>query len=207
MGLQNSLYRIFSGLMGGLLGTLVIVAVYMFSNILLGNSENPITHFVLIIMIFLGSLIANLSTGAFLVLAVGEKYKRKTEILWHSFLFNLFIFFIAFPFYILLENIVLVAILQLVFSAFFSNIIFEMFASRGEYAFTGLYGSAFASFLVLVVLSLVEQGSHVSSILLFTILPLIWFLLSFLTLLAEWVYTLFYQSSGVAIFDPKTSLE
>ena len=202
----NNFYRVFAGLMGGMLGTIFIAAIYGISIFLLGNQETPITNFVLIFMIFLGSLIANLSSGALFTLADPNKYDNKQSMLWHAFLLNLFLFFVAFPFFILLKDISLVAVLQLAFSALASNIVYELFAARGAYILTGIYGTLFGSFLLLTVLSLLEKDSTITTVLLFSILPVMWVLLTSLTIFVESMYTIIYKNFGIAILDPKTKI-
>lgn len=200
MNIAIFFYRLVSGLMGGLFGTLFIFMIYLFSVFFLGNKESPVTSFVLIFMVFLGSLVANLMTGVFLSLADPEKYSRGTSMLWQAFMVNMFLFVVAFPFYILLKDFHLVAFIHFLFSAFVSNILFEFFSYQGSYAITGLYGSLFATFIIFVVLTLL-QTLEISSFLLFGILPITWFALCFFTLLVEISYTQLYRSLGVKFLD------
>jgi len=199
--IKNLFFRLISALLGGSFGTLFAVIIYFSSLYFLGNEQNPLTSFVLIFMIFTGSLVANLSTGAILTFAQPEKYTRKNTMLWHAFLLNIFLFLVAFPFYTIIENIQAVAIFHLISSAFASNVIYEMFTEKNAYALTGLYGSLFGAFFIFIVSIFINVQEDILNIIIFILLPLIWIVLTLFTLIVEYLYTLFYKVSHIMFFD------
>ncbi len=205
MNTSTIFFRITSSVMGGFLGSISMFLIYAFNFYFLGNSENPITKLVLIFMVFTGSLIANLTSGAFLSMSYPEKYSRKSTMLWQAFLINMFLFLITFPFFTMLNEIQIVSIFQLLFSVLATSIIYEIYSGSGTYTLTGLYGSLFGIFLIFIVINLI-QTTALSSILLFLSLPLIWLVVTIAIILIEYLYSLFYKASGFAVFDPKTRL-
>lgn len=198
----NNFYRFISALMGGMFGTFFMFLIYGMSIFLLGNKENPITSFILIFMIFLGSLTSNLMCGVLFSLSAPDKYTERSHMLWHAFLINLFLFFVAFPFYILIAHTFFVAIIHILLSTFASSLVYEFFTEKGSYALTGLYSSLFTLF-ILSMSFLLLQNSSISSLFLFAILPFVWSITVFITLITEAVYTQFYHIFGIAVLDPK----
>lgn len=195
--------RLFAASMGGFFGSGAMFLIYLLNTYIIDKPENLINEFFLIFMVFIGSLVANLFAGLFLSMAYAEKYSRRTTMIWQAFHVNLFLFLVTFPFYTLvLEQLNTIALFHVFFSVMASNIVYEIFSGDGSYSLTGLYGSLFGNFILFVGLILLETSTF-ESVLVFSLLPISWFVITFLTIVTERIYSAFYQFYGVAILDPK----
>jgi hypothetical protein len=193
-----------SALFGGFLGSIFMFAIYHINIRIIDNPKNLITEFLLICMIYIGSLTANLFTGLFFSLVYPEKYNRRYDMIWQVFLINFFLFMLSFPVYVFMPaEIQTTGVLQIIFSIFSSSVIFEIYAGDGTYTISGLYGSLFGTFLMMVVLYLLKPSSF-EGIFSFAVLPINWLVVTFFTLITEYLYSVFFKNYGIAALDPKT---
>ena len=97
------LLRLLSGIIGGISGTLAAFIVYfvMLSFVPTGSEATSLSAFVIILMAFIGTLTANTVTGLMVTVMDNEKYGRRKTIITHIFLFNLILFFLTIPLYLL----------------------------------------------------------------------------------------------------------
>jgi hypothetical protein len=194
------IYRIISGIMGGMIGSFFMFLIYGANLYFLQGANTPLSVYLLIFMVFIGSLIANLLYGVFISLAHPEKYSNQSNMLWQVFIVNIFIFIVVFPFYILIKDVRLIALFHLIFSALASNIIYEIFAKNGAYILTGIYGSFFGVIIIFVITYLIETTLF-ESLLVFIILPTLWCILTISTLFTEYMYSIVYKITNTPFLD------
>lgn len=204
------LLRLLSGLTGGIAGTLAAFVVYflMLSFIPAGEEASSLSTFTVIIMAFVGTLIANTITGLMLTFMDSQKYSRRKTTLTHVFIFNLALFFFTIPLYLLaipLDIVIGVAALHFLLSAFVSALIMEVLAGY-EYSLLGIYGASFGIF-VSIGLALIALAAD-SSQLFITLgaMPIVWFVLMIVNSFAELIYDNFVRYYGVDALNVKTDL-
>jgi hypothetical protein len=199
-----------SGLTGGIAGTLAAFIVYflMLSFIPSGGEDSSLSTFTVIIMAFVGTLIANTVTAVMLTFMDAQKYSRRKTTLMHVFIFNLVLFFFTIPLYLLaipLDIVIGVAALHFLLSAFVSALIMEVLAGY-EYSLLGIYGISFGIF-VSIGLAFVALAAN-SSQLFITLasMPIVWLILMIVNSFAELIYDNFVHYYGVDALNVKTDL-
>ncbi len=204
------LLRLLSGLTGGIAGTLAAFVVYflMLSFIPAGGEASSLSTFTVIIMAFVGTLIANTVTALMLTFMDSQKYSRRKTTITHVFIFNLALFFFTIPLYLLaipLDIVIGVAALHFLLSAFVSALIMEVLAGY-EYSLLGIYGVSLGIFLS-IGLALVALATK-SSALFITLaaMPIVWLILMIVNSFAELIYDNFVHYYGVDALNVKTDL-
>jgi len=204
------LLRLLSGLVGGIAGTLAAFVVYflMLSFIPAGGEDSSLSTFTVIIMAFVGTLIANTVTAAMLTFMDAQKYSRRKTTLTHVFIFNLVLFFFTIPLYLLaisMDIVIGVAALHFLLSAFVSALIMEVLAGY-EYSLLGIYGISFGIF-VSIGLAFVALAAN-SSPLFITLasMPIVWLILMIVNSFAELIYDNIVHFYGVDALNVKTDL-
>jgi len=190
---MNKIYRLIGSLISSSLGGGLIFALYLLGLKILGPESNPIQSFMIIIMVFSGSLLSNILQAVFSSLAHSEKYCNKKLLLNQVFVINIFLFMVAFPAYIFSNNMELVALTHLVIANAASNLAMEFSASHRVYIWSGLYGTLFAVFFLILSFMLLNKGGQ-ESILLLLLLPLTSFSISLNTILIETAFGIMYES-------------
>jgi len=204
------LLRLLSGLVGGITGTLAAFVVYfvMISFVPDGEGATSLSVFVVILMSFVATLLANTVTAVMVTFMDNEKYNRRKTIITHVFIFNLILFFLTIPLYILgisLDIVIGVAALHFVLSAFVSSLIMEILAGR-EYSLLGVYSSSLGIFIT-IGLALVVLVLNPSDLLVtFAAMPITWFVLELVGGLTELVYDNFLKVYGVDALNVETDL-
>ena len=202
--------RTFGGLVGGLIGTaLIVVIAFLGSGVLssaIGSDTgdgtiHPLFIFVFLAMMFIGSCAANITGALFVGLADRSKYARIPTTLTQIFAANLFILILVAPVYMVIatfgtEMLPSVAGLQVVVSAFASALILEILAAY-RYALLGVYSTVMAVlFSSGIYLLFYQFSSDNPLILLFLALPVMWGGISFFGALFEWLYGWIYKMYG-----------
>ena len=136
------LLRLLSGITGGVAGTLAAFIVYfaMLFVIPAGEEATSLSTFTIIIMAFIGTLVANTVTAVMLTFMDSQKYSRRKTTITHVFLFNLILFFLTIPLYLLaipLDIVIGVVALHFLLSAFVSALIMEVLAGY-EFSLLGI---------------------------------------------------------------------
>jgi len=204
------LLRLLSGFVGGITGTLSAFVIYfvMISFVPAGDEATSISVFIVIIMAFVATLTANTLTATMVTFLDNEKYSRRKTIITHVFIFNLVLFFLTIPFYLLgisLDIVIGVAALHFVLSAFVSSLIMEIIAGH-EYSLVGVYGSSLAIFIT-IALAFVALITNPSDLLVtFLAMPITWVVLQLIGGLTELVYDNFLKIYGMDALNAGTDL-
>ena len=202
--------RLLSGVVGGSVGTLALFIVYflMLNVIPQGEGETALSVFVVIIMTFIGTITANTVTGVMVTFMDNNKYRRQKTIILHIFLFNLVLFFLTIPLYLMgtaMEITNGIAAIHFLLSAFISALIMEVLAGY-EYSLVGIYGSALGIF-VSIGLALILLSAGVSSLfIMFAAMPGVWLILQVIGGLTELIYDNFVQLYGIEALNVQTDL-
>jgi len=204
------LLRLLSGIVGGIAGTLAAFVVYFILLNVLPSSEEAtsLSVFIIIIMSFVGTLIANTITAVMLTFMDAQKYSRRKTTITQVFIFNLILFFLTIPLYILsvtLDITAGVAALHFLLSAFISMLIMEILAGY-EYSLIGVYSAALGIFasIGLALIALAVGSSDLAITL--GAMPTVWFILMVVAGIVELIYDNFLRYYGVDALNVKTDL-
>lgn len=202
--------RLLSGIIGGTAGTLALFVVYFIMLNVMPQDEGvtSLSLFVIIIMTFIGTLIANTMTAVMVTYMDNAKYNRRKTTIIHIFLFNFILFFLTIPLYLLgvTLNITLeIAAIHFLLSAFISALLMEIMAGE-EYTLLGVYSTALGIF-VSIGLALAIMATGVKPIvIIFAAMPGVWFILQMVGGISELVYDNFVRLYGVEALNIKTDL-
>lgn len=200
----NLITRTFAGLGGGIVGTIVLLGIYILTVSIVspvltpvegGNQASPLFIFILMGMIFAATLAANIIAPLFISFTARDKYQRITTSLFQLFIVNVVIFIILVPVYLVasgvgLEFMSYAAVLQLIFSVLASALIFEIIANF-RYALLGVYSTIFGVLIAIAFNLLMYQATGNATILLFLALPVLWgsvgFMFGIVGLFYQWI--------------------
>jgi len=196
--------RTLSGLGGGILGTFILIAFYLFAFSLFGTffgdetSEfNPLHYFILIAMIFASSLGANLLSS--FLLSLIKHTAKITTVLSQILIANIVILIICLPLYMFAFSIDFVSGsyiggLQLGFSILASALILDIYSS-GKHGLVWVYGTLFGTLLAIGLSIIMFLLTNSINVLLFMIFPLFWggiaFIQTILMMLYRWLVSVF----------------
>jgi MFS family permease len=204
--------RLFSGIVGGAAGTLALFIVYFLMSSLVppSDAEGPssLAMFVVIIMAFVGTLVANTVTGVMVTFMDNTKYSRRKTTLIHIFLFNLILFFVTIPLYLIgstLDIVNGVAAVHFLLSAFITALIMEVIAGY-EYSLLGIYSTALGMFVsIAIALAMMAAGVKPISIM-FAAMPGVWFILQIVSGFTELIYDNYVKLYGTDFLNIQTDL-
>jgi len=204
--------RLFSGIVGGAAGTLALFIVYFLMSSLVpqGDTEGPssLTMFVVIIMTFVGTLIANTITGVMVTFMDNTKYTRRKTTIVHIFIFNLILFFVTIPLYMIGSALDIsngVAAVHFLLSAFITALIMEVIAGA-EYSLLGIYSTALGMFVsIAIALAMMAAGVRPISIM-FAAMPAVWFILQVVSGFTELIYDNYVKLYGTDFLNIQTDL-
>lgn len=202
--------RSFAGLGGGIIGTFILLVVFLLASSILqpaltpdGTDVHPLFIFVFMAMLFLATVGSNLVSVMLLALTDRSKYVKFSSIVTQTFSTNIVVFIFSAPLYLIASSIDLtfvayVAGLHVIISLMASALVMEIIADF-EYALVGVYGiilavlaGAGANFLIYQVTMTANGGVPNATLLLFVAMPLLWLLLGFMTsavnMFYEWVF-------------------
>lgn len=203
--------RILGSLTGGIVGSLIIMAIFLVSSEVLQapfqkEFEQGEVHslfiFIFMAMMFVSVTVASIIATALTALSERGKYQNMSSALYQIFIINIIIFIFTAPFYVLLSQIQLKYVafitgLHILLSALASTMILEIIGNAA-YAVLGIYSVVFGLLTGIgfnMALFQTTQGS--TTLLLFSALPLIWFFLGLFGIIVEWVYYGLYKVYGV----------
>lgn len=203
--------RTFAGVGGGILGSIVLLVIYILSVSVVAPVLNPVEIgsatggempeisplfiFILMGMVFASTLAANLIAPLLISFTQSGKYKRVTTSLFQIFIVNIVVFIILAPIYLFsqglgFEFMSYAAGLQIAFSVLASALIFEIIANY-KYALLGVYSTIFAVLAAIAVNIMVYTMLGNATILLFIALPLLWggvgFMFGIVGMIYQWV--------------------
>lgn len=202
--------RLLSGITGGVVGMLLAFVVYFLMSTFIptGEEVTSLSFFAIIVMAFVATLSANTVTAVMVTFMDHEKYNRRKTIITQVFLFNIILFFLTIPLYLIaipLEITIGVAALHFLLSAYVSSVIMEVLAGY-EYSLVGIYSSSLGIF-VSIGIALLLMNSNVSPLVLtLGAMPAVWFILEFVGGLVELIYDNFLKVYGVDALNVKTDL-
>ncbi|QQR83612.1 hypothetical protein IPJ72_00130 [Candidatus Peregrinibacteria bacterium] len=204
------LLRLLSGVVGGVAGTLALFVVYFLLLHLVPETEgvNSLSFFVIVVMAFVGTLVSNTVVSVMVTFMDNAKYARRKTTILHVFLFNLILFFLTIPLYLLalqLDIMIAVVAVHLLLSAFISALIMELLAGE-RYALMGLYSLAFGIFFAITLAVTLVTAQVRSLIIIFSAMPGVWFLLQLFGGLTELIYDNFVKFYGVDALNTQTDL-
>ncbi len=202
--------RLLSGITGGVVGMLIAFVVYFIISTFIpaGDEASSLSFFAIIVMAFLATLSANTVTAVMVTFMDHEKYSRRKTIITQVFLFNIILFFLTIPLYLIaipLEITIGVAALHFLLSAYVSSLIMEVLAGY-EYSLVGIYASSLGIF-VSIGIALLMINSNVSPLVLtLGAMPAVWLILELVGGLVELIYDNFLRFYGVDALNVKTDL-
>lgn len=173
-----------------------------------GDEVSSLSFFAIIVMSFVATLSANTITAVMVTFMDHEKYSRRKTTITQVFVFNLILFVLTIPLYLIaipLEITIGVAALHFLLSAFVSSLIMEVLAGY-EYSLVGIYSSSFGIF-VSIGIALLLINSNVSPLILtLGAMPAVWFILEVVGGLVELIYDNFLRFYGVDALNVQTDL-
>ena len=202
--------RLLSGIVGGAAGTLALFIVYfIMQNVLPQTDETTsLSVFVIIIMAFIGTLVANTVTGVMVTFMDNEKYNRRKTTIMHIFLFNFILFFLTIPLYLMgaaMDIVLGIAAVHFLLSAFISALIMEILAGY-QYSLVGIYSTALGIFVSIgLAMVFITTGAKDITIM-FIAMPGVWFVLQAIGGLSELVYDNFLSLYGIDALNVQTDL-
>jgi hypothetical protein len=204
--------RLFSGVVGGAAGTLALFIIYFIMSYAVpqGDTEGPssLTVFVVIIMTFVGTLVANTITGVMVTFMDNTKYFRRKTTIIHIFIFNFILFFLTIPLYMIGSALDIangVAAIHFLLSAFITALIMEVIAGY-EYSLLGIYSTALGMFVsIAIALAMMAAGVRPITIM-FAAMPGVWLILQTVGGFAELIYDNFVKLYGVDFLNVQTDL-
>jgi len=202
--------RLLSGAAGGFGGMLIAFIAFFAISTLLPTTEgaNSLNFFSVIVTAFLATISGNTIAAASLTFMDHDKYKRRKTSITQVFLFNVILFFLTIPLYLIglsLELTVGIAALHFLLSAFISALIMEVLAGH-EYSLLGIYSSALAIFIS-IGLALVLLSSDVGEqVIILGAMPAVWLILVLMGGFAELVYDNVLKTFGVDALSTETDL-
>ncbi|MFC1750347.1 hypothetical protein ACFL2V_16225 [Pseudomonadota bacterium] len=202
--------KTFAGFIGGLIGTGVLVVIFLVASSILqpvlgGIAEveaaqgevSPLFMVILMAMVFLTALVSSMLSTLFLCFTERDRYTKIATTLTQVFVVNFVIFLFVLPIYLTtsassLELTAYAAVLQVILSATASALILELIHDT-KYPLIAVYTTLLAvlvsigvNFIILIIV-----GN--ATIVMFVALPIIWGAIGFsqaaLTMLYYWVYT------------------
>lgn len=184
--MQSNLIRILLSALWAIVWTLMIVLVYMLSLSLFWTWPNKqFSKITLIFIIFIWSIIANNLSALFISLSDQEKYNKMQNSILHIFLFNLMLFILSLIFYLSTDQIQEVALIHIILSIMWSNILLESFWKWWKYILSWIYWTILWSFLLALILKKWIEFLNDYTLITFVILPLSHLVISSSTVLIE----------------------
>lgn len=201
--------RLLSGITGGIAGTLAFFVIFFVQSLIVPEGQGTsLGVFMIIIMAFIGTLTANTVTALMVTFLDSLKYSRRKTTITHIFLFNLILFFLTIPLYLLGLSLGIVqgiAATHFLLSAFISALIMEIIAGA-EYSLVGLYSASLGIFIsIAVALSLLAIDLPAQT-LLFIAMPGVWFVLQVSSGFTELLYDNYLRFYGVDALNVQTDL-
>ncbi len=202
--------RLLSGITGGVAGMLIAFVVYFIMSTFIpaGDEVTSLSFFAIIVMAFAATLSANTLTAVMVTFMDHEKYSRRKTIITQVFVFNLILFFLTIPLYLIaipLDIAIGVAALHFLLSAYVSSLIMEVLAGY-EYSLVGIYSSSLGIFVSIGVALLLLNSNVSQLVLTLGAMPAVWLILQLVGGLVELIYDNFLKLYGVDALNVQTDL-
>ncbi|MDX9971213.1 MAG: hypothetical protein RBS56_04910 [Candidatus Gracilibacteria bacterium] len=186
MSVASFLFRIIATVTGGILGSVVLVlfivlADTMLAPVLQGADEvriGPVFVFIVMIMVFLSTLIGNITATFFTSLTDREKYKRRSTALTQIAVMSIIVVIFMLPVYFIsatinVQLVIFAVALHMILTVLTSALTLEI-VSNYRYSLVGLYGVTLSIIISSAALFLFSRIVSNVTILLFIALPVIW---------------------------------
>jgi hypothetical protein len=202
--------KTFAGFIGGLIGTGVLVVIFLVASSILqpvlgGIAEaevsagevSPLFMAVLLLMVFSTLMVSSLLATLFLCFTERERYTKIATTLTQVFVVNFVIFLFVLPIYLTtsatsLMMTVYAAIIQGILSATASALILELIHDA-KYSLVAVYTTLLAVLVAIGVNFFIYMILGNATIIMFTALPILWGLIGFsqaaLGMFYYWLYT------------------
>ena len=199
--MQQNLIRILLSALWAIVWTLMIVLIYMLSlSIFWIWPSEQFSKITLIFIIFVWSIVANSLSTLFVSLSNTEKYNKMEHSMLHIFLFNLILFVLSLIFYLSTSQIQEVALVHIILSIMWSNIILESFWKWGLFILSWIYWTILWSFLLSIILIQSTRLLDNYSLLIFLLLPFSHILISSSIVFMEFVIKKIEKTTKKRIF-------
>ena len=200
-------YRAIAGGLGGIAGTMILFLFILLSQQIIDQTGfdlgalNPVLVFIGAVILFLSSLVSN-ALGNFLIALTDQgKYEHIGKGILQILLMNVIIFIFVLPAFLIIQKtspdfVFYIAILQFLFSALTSALVFNAAAVDRTQSLLNIYSVTLGVFIGILLIALLIAIT--SPIVAFFALPaVIWFTIGFFGALIEYYYYQLYKRAGV----------
>jgi hypothetical protein len=201
------MFRIFSGIAGGLLGMIFsLIVLFLVSMVQPQTGEISASYSLvsILMLVFTGTMTSNLCVAFLLTLMDSKKYNKRRRMISQVFVLTIILFLLMIPFYLFAaDSMVATAGSHLLFSALITSLVCEIVSGR-KYTMTGLIGVMFSGSFLIGILSILLNVSEHDSLLLIFALPLAWMFIPagiFLVEIVENSWKKLYGGSPISLED------
>lgn len=217
MTFTKFIFKIFAGLGGGLAGMMLVLVIYLATSSFLEPLSkaqegtvvvNPIFLFILLLMVFLGSLGGNILGALFTYFVDRNKYQKIYSTIIQIIISNVILLFLMVPIYFLSAGIsaatvAYIAALHFILAAQISNLTLEI-AANPHYGLLGVYSTTIAIVFSMIVVFAIYTMTENGTILLFAALPVIWTAIGFASGLVDAIYGWIVKTWGIDFASSNT---
>jgi hypothetical protein len=214
--------KTFAGFIGGLIGTGVLVVIFLVASSILqpvlgGIAEaevsagevSPLFMAVLLLMVFSTLMVSSLLATLFLCFTERERYTKIATTLTQVFVVNFVIFLFVLPIYLTtsatsLMMTVYAAIIQGILSATASALILELIHDA-KYSLVAVYTTLLAVLVAIGVNFFIYMILGNAALIMFTALPILWGLIGFSQAVVGMFYYWLYTTYGVDFLASTTT--
>lgn len=196
-----------AGGLGGIAGTMILFLFILLSQQILDTTGfdmsalSPVLIFVGAVILFLGSLISNALGNFLIALTDPAKYEHIGKGILQVLLMNIIIFIFVLPAFLVVkvtnqDYIFYIAVLQFLFSALTSALVFNAAAIDRTQSLLNIYSVTLGVFIGILFISLLIVLTN--PMVAFFLLPaVVWFTIGFFGAIIEYYYYQLYKRSGV----------
>jgi len=217
ISITQFLWKGLAGLTGGTAGTIVLLIIFLLGSSVFRTAFNPdqtetvtalnpLFIFAYIIMIFIGSITANIVSALLISFSDKSKYRRINSTIYQVFIANTLLFIITAPVYIItmgidLSFVAYVTSLHVILSIFATGLILEIIA-EAQYSLLSLYSVILAILISTILNLLIYRITNNSVTLLFVGLPVLWTSMGLSLGGANLVYNFIANTYGIDFLSP-----
>lgn len=211
-------FKILAGLGGGLAGMMLVLVIYLATSSFLdplskaqeaAAGVSPIFLFILLLMVFLGSLGGNILGALFTYFVDRDKYQKIYSTIIQIVISNVILLFLLVPIYFFAAGIstsfvAYVAALHFILAAQVSNLTLEI-AANPQYGLLGVYSTVIAIvFSMIVLFAIYSLNEENGTVLLFAALPVIWTAIGFSGGIVDAIYAWIVKTWGIDFASSNT---
>lgn len=210
MTFSKFILKFIAGLGGGLAGMMLVLVIYLATSSFLeplsraqegSTVTSPIFLFILLLMVFLGSLGGNILGALFTYFVDRNKYQKIYSTIIQIIISNVILLFLMVPIYFLsssieISTVAYIAALHFILAAQMSNLTLEI-AANPQYGLLGVYSTTVAIVFSMIGVFSIYSITNNGTILLFAALPVIWSSIGFAGGLVDAIYGWIVTTWGV----------